>query len=411
MKDHIAAQRANPEVLEQLYRSDKTAFRKAFPDVFTEYKDEPLIRAWQLRLADERKGTSWGAGNEFYVILALAILAGSLIKLPLWFGWDEERFYSRNAGFLILPLLAGYFLYRKGTGPRGWLLLGLFTIIPAVYMNLLPLDKSNDIMILACIHSVLLMWSVAGFGFGGFQFTDLESRIRFLRFNGDMAIMGSVMGAVVGALAGITIGLFNLIGIDISELYARNVLIYEMSAVPFLTALLVISNPQLVEKVSPLVARIFSPVVLVTLSFYLVAILVSGKDPYNDREFLVQFNLLLIGVMAIILFSIAGTSGGEMKRWEEIVLWLLSLVTIIVNLIAVSAILFRISEFGFTPNRTAVLGSNLLILANMLQLTLRLFGVISGHSDRVSVEQSIARFLPLYAAWTVIVVLLFPLMF
>ena len=344
-------------------------------------------------------------------MLLLAVIAGSIIKSVSWFGLDEERFFSRNVGFIFFPLLTGFFLYRKGAGPRAWVALGLATLISALHMNLLPLDKDNDVMILACIHSVLMMWSVAGFGFTGFRFNDLDGRIRFLRFNGDMAIMGAVMGAAVGVLAAITIALFKLIGLDITEAYTQNVLVYEMSAVPFVTALMVISNPQLVDKVSPLVARIFSPVVLVTLTFYLAAILAAGRDPYNDREFLLNFNLLLIGVMAIILFAIAGTAGGEMKRWEEIILWLLSMVTIIVNVIAVSAIIFRIAEWGITPNRAAVLGSNLLILANMVQLAFRLFQVIRGNTDRSTVEQSIARFLPVYAAWTAVVVFLFALLF
>ncbi|MFM8348625.1 MAG: hypothetical protein ACKOAR_11345, partial [Bacteroidota bacterium] len=300
---------------------------------------------------------------------------------------------------------------RKGAGTRAWIALALATLVPVVYMNVLPLAKDSDTLILACIHSALMMWSLTGFGFCKFQMNDLEGRIKFLRFNGDFLIIGAVLGAGVGVLAGITFALFNLIGINIQEVFAQNILVYELTAIPFVASWMVLSNPQLVDKVSPLVARMFSPIVLVTLSVYLVAILVSGKDPYNDREFLLNFNLLLIGVMAIILFSIAGTSGGEVRRWEQVVLWLLSVVTIVVNFIAVSAILFRISEWGITPNRAAVLGSNLLILANMIQLTFLLFQLLRERSDRRSVEQSITRFLPVYAAWTIVVVFLFPVLF
>ncbi len=411
MKDKLILSLGDPESLEQLYRSDRSAFRKAFADIYPEHSAEPLVKAWNLRLADDRSEISWGSREEFILVVICSLVAGSIAKLPDWFGWDVDRFFSRNLGFIIFPLMTAFFLYRKGAGTKMFIGLALMTAGLATYMNTLPLVKDSDTLILACIHAALFMWSLAGLGFGGFRLTDLESRIRFLRFNGDLAIMGAVLAAGVGVLAGITMALFSLIGIDIQTMFAQNILVYELSAIPFLTAWMVLSNPQLVDKVSPLVARIFSPLVLVTLSFYLVAILVTGKDPYNDREFLLNFNMLLIGVMAIILFSIAGTSGGEVRRWEEIVRWLLSLVTIVVNVIAVSAILFRISEWGITPNRAAVLGSNLLILANMIQLTWLLFNMLRGRSDRRSVELSIARFLPVYAIWTLVVVFLFPLIF
>ena len=49
--------------------------------------------------------------------------------------------------------------------------------------------------------------------------------------------------------------------------------------------------------------------VLVMLVIYLGAMFYSGRDPYQDREFLMVFNALLIGVMAIIFFSQIGQSG------------------------------------------------------------------------------------------------------
>jgi hypothetical protein len=147
------------------------------------------------------------------------------------------------------------------------------------------------------------------------------------------------------------------------------------------------------------------------LVIYLFAIIYSGKDPYNDREFLLIFNALLIGVMAIIFFSVAETSKTPISRAEIWVLFLLSVVTILVNGIALSAILFRISEMGITPNRIAVLGGNVLILINLLLVTAQLYKVVSKKADISGVGKSIAYYLPIYCIWTVIVTFLFPLIF
>jgi hypothetical protein len=92
-------------------------------------------------------------------------------------------------------------------------------------------------------------------------------------------------------------------------------------------------------------------------------------------------------------------------------LLLLSVVTIIVNGVALSAILFRISEWGVTPNRIVVLGGNILILVNLLLVTARLSRVVSGKSDITGVGKVIAYYLPVYIAWAAIVTFLFPFLF
>jgi uncharacterized membrane protein YozB (DUF420 family) len=166
-----------------------------------------------------------------------------------------------------------------------------------------------------------------------------------------------------------------------------------------------------VGKVSPVIAKIFSPLVLVMLVVYLIAMVYSRKNPYNSREFLLIFNALLIGVMALIFFSVAETSKSKESAPQTWVLFLLSVVTIIVNGIALSAILLRITEGGFTPNRAAVLGSNVLILLNLLLVTAQLFKTASKKSEIAGVGKAIAGYLPVYFAWAIIVTFIFPLIF
>ncbi|MFM7901510.1 MAG: hypothetical protein ACKPAD_05940, partial [Bacteroidota bacterium] len=92
-------------------------------------------------------------------------------------------------------------------------------------------------------------------------------------------------------------------------------------------------------------------------------------------------------------------------------LTLLAAVTIIINGIALSAILFRINEWGITPNRLAVLVGNLLILSNLVWIFKNMKGQLKGKSDNIAIENNIATFLPIYTTWTAVVVFLFPLLF
>lgn len=130
---------------------------------------------------------------------------------------------------------------------------------------------------------------------------------------------------------------------------------------------------------------------LITLVIFLISIFVTGKDSYNDRDFLLVFNLMLLGVMAIVVFSVSGLSVNKKYNLKVLILFVLSIVTLVVDLIALSAILYRLGEFGFTPNRTAVLGSNLLIFGNLVLIMIDLFDVAFKGKELKIVEQTISN--------------------
>ena len=252
---------------------------------------------------------------------------------------------------------------------------------------------------------------MVGYKYVGDNIKDQQKRIVFLRYNGDLVIISGLILIAGAILTGITIGLFSVIGLDINKFYFDYIVIFGLSAVPILGTYITQTNPHLVDKISPVIAKIFSPLVLITVTVYLAAILFSGKDLKIDRDFLMVLNLLLIGVMAIILFSVAATSKKNENPLGNLILFALSIVTVIVNGIALSAILFRISAWGITPNRIAILGVNILMLINLFIVTFRLFKTIARKAAIRDVENAIAMFIPIYILWTIIVTFVFPLLF
>ncbi|MCY1527073.1 hypothetical protein D9M68_621270 [compost metagenome] len=87
------------------------------------------------------------------------------------------------------------------------------------------------------------------------------------------------------------------------------------------------------------------------------------------------------------------------------------MVTIIVNGIALSAIIFRIAEWGITPNRAAILGSNVLVLINLLWVSWKFFKVVKHQEETGSIGKAIVTYLPVYMLWAFIVTFLFPIIF
>lgn len=401
----------NPRQLEKLYRDNKVAFKTEFNLIYPELKDNKLADYWNERLNYESSEISWGSNKELTFVIIAALLAGVIAKFPTLFNLNPELFYQRNVGLIIFPILTIYFIWRKSLSIKKIVFAGVAFLIASIFINLLPADNKSDTLILSCIHLPLLLWAVLGFSYVGDNIRSYHNGLDFLRYNGDLVIMTGLLAIAGGMLTGITIGLFSVIGFNIEEFYFDNVVVFGLPAVPILGTYITQTNPQLVNKVSPVIAKIFSPLVLIMLVVYLAAMLFSGKDPYNDRDFLMVFNLLLIGVMAIILFSVAETSKRNENRTGIFILFALSIVTVIVNGIALSAILFRISEWGITPNRLAVLGVNILILANLLIVTFRLFKNVSKKTDISEVGNSISMFIPIYILWTIIVTFIFPLLF
>jgi hypothetical protein len=401
----------NPKELEKLYQLNKAAFKTEFNLLYPELTDNKLAAYWNERLNYESSEISWGSKKELIFVIIASLLAGVIAKIPQLLNINLELFYQRNIGFIIFQVLTAYFIWKNSISIKKIVFAGLAFLVAIIFINLLPADNKSDTLILSCIHLPLFLWSVLGFSYVGNNIRSYDKRLGFLRYNGDLVIMTTLLVIAGGILTGITIGLFSVIGFNIEKFYFDYIGIFGLAALPIIATYITQTNPQLVNRVSPIIAKIFSPLVLITLVIYLVAILFSGKDPYKDRNFLMVFNFLLIGVMAIILFSVAESSKKSENRKSSFILFALAIVTVIVNGIALSAILFRISAWGITPNRLAVLGGNILMLTNLLFVTFKLYKYVSKKATASEVENSISIFLPIYILWTIIVTFIFPFIF
>lgn len=406
----ICTQINNPATLETLYREQRTAFSEAFAVAYVRLAGNPVADVWQARLTFKKPARAQTSKGAWIFLGVVALLTGLLAKLPALTGWDEAFYYTRNIGFIVFPALAAYFIWKHRVLPQRLLQAGAVLLLSILYINLLPNRFNSHTLALACMHLLLVLWALTGWIFtqqpGGVE----AKRLDYLRYNADLVVMSTLLVLAGGILSGITVGLFSLIGISIEQFYFENIVVFALPSVPLLATHLTQTNPNLVGRVAPVIARIFSPLVLLMLLVYLGAIVYAGKDPYRDREFLILFNALLIGVMALIFFAAAETSG-ENKPSERWLLLVLSVVTLVVNGVALSAIIFRIAEWGFSPNRTAVLGSNMLMLVNLLLVALQLLRGVRTQNDGSGVYRIMAGYLPVYAVWAALVTFLFPLLF
>jgi hypothetical protein len=411
MKDLIRQHIDHPAELEDLYRSDASTFKSEFNAIYNQIQDHVVAKVWYERLKASESTISWGFKNEWLLVIIIAFLAGLVAKFPQLVSIDQDYFFLRNIGFVVFPFLTFYLAKREGLNLKVVSISFVAFLGSAVYINLLPDNPQSDTLVLASIHLPLFLWSIFGFSYLKNEVNSHVQRLGFLRFNGDLAVMMALLAITGGILSALTVGMFSLIEINLEWFFENYVVIWGLPSIPIIATYLIKTNPRIVTMVSPVIAKVFTPIVLITLVLYLAAVVVSGKDPYNDREFLLIFNLILIGVMAIVLFSIVEASKNHRSRLEAALLLSLSLVTIVLNSVALSAILYRVFEFGITPNRLAVLGGNVLILTNLVMVSTHLYLSVFKQKGLDSVGKSITWYLPVYSLWTFIVVFLFPVLF
>jgi len=406
----------NPELLEKLYRDNKKDFKNAFHAIYPEIAAHTAAAFWKTRFRYDNSKESKLKINttDILILIITCSITGILIKFPYIFNINLKNFffYDKNAALIVFLGLSMYSILTNNLFKKKHLFIsiGIFAVL-AVYCNMLPSIKSSHSIDLVYIHLPLLLWCVYGLIYMNFEIWDKTKRIDYIKYNGDLAILVAVILLTGMILAGMTIQLFSVINNRIENFYIDYVVVWGLVSVPIIATFIIRKYPSITNKIAPIIARIFSPLVLITLVVYLISILLSGKNLYNDREFLLVFNVMLLGVVAIIVFSISEISTSKKQTFNVLILLVLSIVALIIDLVALFAIVYRLEEYGFTPNRTAVLGANLLIFGNLILITIDLFRVIFHKKEIKQVETTIAKYLPIYALWTIVVVFGFPLLF
>ena len=299
----------------------------------------------------------WGKKNELLWIGIAVIIAGLIAKIPQFQGIREDLFYERNVSFIFLPILMIYFNWKKGQVWNNLIVPFIVIALSIIYINWLPSGLKNTTSSLAFFHLPIMLWILLGYVFLGNKMDVFKNGIQYFRYSADLLLMSVIILLSGFLFMAMTMGLFKLIGIDTAFIIQNYILVWGLPAVPIIATFIVQNNPQVVNKISPVIAKIFTPMVTLMLILFLFGIIVTGKNLSKDREFLVVFNALLIGVMALIIFSLSEMSKVGRQPFQLYTLLTLSVITIILNSFALFAIVLRLLEFGLSANRIAVIGS------------------------------------------------------
>ena len=360
---------------------------------------------------NNKEDIQWGKKNELLWIGLAIIIAGFIAKIPQFQGVREDFFYQRNVSFIFLPLLMIYFIWKKDQTWKNLITPIFIFIIAAFYINFLPNNIASQTNQLAFFHLPIMMWLLLGFVFLGSKLNGFTNGLQYLRFTGDLIVMSLLILLSGFLFMAMTMGLFKLIGIDTVYIVQNYILVWGLPAIPIIATYIVQNNPQVVNKISPLIAKIFTPMVTLMLFLFLFGIIVTGKNPTKDREFLLIFNGLLIGVMALIIFSLSEMTKTGKQLFQLYTLLALSFITIVLNSIALYSIVIRLVDFGFSANRTAVVGADIIIFIHLVLVARKLFQLYKSTVSIIDVEETAGKFMPVYFIWTALITFVLPMIF
>jgi hypothetical protein len=126
---------------------------------------------------------------------------------------------------------------------------------------------------------------------------------------------------------------------------------------------------------------------------------------------LIGFDLLLVLVLGLLLYAITARDPDSPPGLFDVLQLVLVVCALLVDAGALWAITARISEFGFSPNKTAALGENLILLVNLAWSAVLYTRFLMKRSPFISLERWQTAYAPVYLIWAWIVVVFFPVIF
>ncbi|MCC7416287.1 MAG: DUF4153 domain-containing protein [Acidobacteria bacterium] len=383
--------------------------------VAREFAREHSERLWkQLVIGPEGEGgPAPDARAGWPAALGLAIAAALAVKVPVLFGvrLDNEAFYLRNASLFTFPLLAIYFVWRRGVRGADRVWLALPFAAAALIANVFPFRQDGDTQALAILHLPIALWLAVGAAYVGCHWFAGRGRMDFVRFSGELAIYYVLIALGGGVFTAVTMMLFRAIDAN-AEWLAQDWLVpCGAAGALIIAAWLVEAKQSVIENMAPVLTRLFTPLFTLLLLAFLATMAWTGSPIDVEREVLISFDLLLALVLGLVLYAVSARDPRRPPDFFDALQVLLVVSALLVDVVALTAIAARISEFGFTPNRVAALGENLVLLVNLVWSARLYLGVVRRQKPFDLLERWQVAYLPVYAVWAALVVVLFPPLF
>jgi hypothetical protein len=430
--DSIQAAKDNPLQLEQLYQSAlkenySAEFKADLEACFKASSENLLYTTWHYRFEYTSQEEQAGRNNiNWRIALPLSLLTG----LVLWL-LSAQMFTFHNPAtslpYLVLLwspvvglIIITFLTLTSKQGLKRTLLVCAGLVAITAYIMLLSINNRyyRELMV---PHLPLLAWFGILVSIIGLRST---SRIKFalLTKSIEALVTGGVYLIGVFVFAGITTAMFSALGIQLSDPVTRLLFIGGGGLIPII-AIASVYDPTVtpleqdfkrgLSQMTVLLPRFLLPLTILVLVIYLVVILFNFLAPFQNRDVLIIYNVMLFAVIALLAGATPLSSDDISERYQSFLrngILLVAVLVEIVSLYALSATLYRTFQGGLTINRTAILGWNII---NISLLAVLIYTQLK-HGKQAWVDSlhsvfSLAAYA--YATWTLFLVAAIPWLF
>jgi hypothetical protein len=176
-------------------------------------------------------------------------------------------------------------------------------------------------------------------------------------------------------------------------------------------AWLVESKQHVVENMAPVLTMLFTPLFAIMLTVAAASYAVTGLGGAFDRELLGVFDALLVVVLGLVLYAMSAREPSHPAGLMDRVQLVAVVSALLLDVMVLGTMVARIGDLGFTPNRVAALGLNLLLLVNLGGAAWHSARFLMGRTAFHRVERWQTAYLPTFALWAATVVAVLPPLF
>jgi hypothetical protein len=381
-----------------------------------EFAREHSERLWkQLVVVPSDSGEPRArARTDAIVAFCLAVAAAAAIKAPALFGIEldqDSSFYARNLSLFVLPFLTIYFAWKRRLAASTLRWLTAAFVAAGVVANVYPFTPDGFTEALTALHLPIALWLAVGIAYAGGRWSQVAGRMDFIRFSGELFIYYVLIALGGGVLTAFMVMIFQAIGIDIEPFFESWLLPCGAVGAVVVASWLVEAKQSVIENMAPVLTRLFTPLFAIVLVTFLGTVLWTGRGVDIERNVLIGFDLLLVVVLGLLVYSVSARDPQSPPGAFDVVQVVLVVSALLADAVALWAIAARITEFGFSPNRVAALGENVILLVNLAWSAVLYIRFLRGRGSFTNLERWQTDYVPVYAVWAAAVVLVFPPLF
>jgi hypothetical protein len=377
-----------------------------------EFAREHSGRLWKqlLRTGEDEPALAASGWLETLAFAVAAAVVVQIARLAADAPDEEPTWLLRNASLFVLPFLAAYFARRRQLDTRQWALTAVPFVLAALVINLYPYGVDSSTETLVALHLPVFLWFVVAYPYMGGTLRSHERRMDFVRFTGEWFIYYVLIALGGGVLMGLTAAILEPTGVDVDRI-AEWVVPSGAAGAVIVAAWLVESKQRVVENMAPVLTMLFTPLFAVMLAGAVVVYAATGLGDTFDRDLVSVFDALLVVVLALVLYGMSAREPSATPDWMDRIQLVAVAGALVLDLMVLGTMIARIGDLGFTPNRTAAVGLNLVLLVNLAGAAWLAARFLRRRSTFERLERWQTTYLPVFALWAAAVVVILPPLF